>query len=102
MKFDVIVIGGGLAGLSLALDLKKRGHNIALIEKGNYPRHKVCGEYISNESRNYLFLLCPALQELKLPAINNFKITTTNGSSFETPLEQGGFGISRYLLEELL
>src|ERR1019366_7097782 len=102
MKYDVAIIGGGIAGLSLSIDLKKRGYNIILIEKGNYPRHKVCGEYISMESHNYLQNICPALSELNLPMINNFKLTTGSSKEFNTTLDLGGFGISRYLLEDLL
>lgn len=102
MIYDVVIIGGGLAGLALALDLRKRGRSVALIEKGSYPRQKVCGEYISMESHRYLNSLCPALSDLRLPLIKNFKITSTGTRDFNTPLGLGGFGISRYLLEELL
>ncbi|PBQ34597.1 hypothetical protein CNR22_23410 [Sphingobacteriaceae bacterium] len=102
MIHDVVIIGGGLAGLALSLDLKKRGYTIVLIEKGSYPRQKVCGEYISMESHRYLLSLCPALSGLNLPLIKNFRITSTGLRDFKTPLGSGGFGISRYLLEELL
>ena len=102
MKYDVAIIGGGIAGLSLSIDLKKRGYDIIVIEKGNYPRHKVCGEYISMESQNYLQKICPALINLNLPVINNFKLTAGNNKEFTTKLDLGGFGISRYLLEEML
>lgn len=102
MMTDVAIIGGGLAGLSLSIDLKKRGYNVVVIEKGNYPRHKVCGEYISMESHNYLHKICPALFELDLPQITNFKLSSTGKNVFNTTLGLGGFGISRYLLEELL
>lgn len=101
MKYDVAIIGGGIAGLSLAIDLKKRGYAIALVEKGNYPRHKVCGEYISMESYNYLKGICPAIAALNLPVIQHFKLTAGN-KEFATELDLGGFGISRYLLEDLL
>ncbi|HTA83588.1 MAG TPA: NAD(P)/FAD-dependent oxidoreductase [Bacteroidia bacterium] len=102
MKYDVVIIGGGIAGLPLSIDLKKRGYHVAAVEKGNYPRHKVCGEYISMESYNYLLGICPALTELKLPIISNFKLTSGNNKEFTTKLDLGGFGISRYLLEDLL
>jgi flavin-dependent dehydrogenase len=102
MKYDVAIIGGGIAGLSLSIDLKKRGYNIVVIEKGNYPRHKVCGEYISMESQKYLHTICPPLTELNLPQINNFKLSSIGKKEFKTRLDLGGFGISRYLLEELL
>jgi flavin-dependent dehydrogenase len=99
---DVAVIGGGLAGLSLSIDLKKRGYNVVVIEKGNYPRHKVCGEYISMESYNYLHTICPALSKIELPKITHFKLTSTGKAEFNALFDLGGFGISRYLLEELL
>ena len=102
MKYDVAIIGGGLAGLSLSIDLKKRGYSIVVIEKGNYPRHKVCGEYISMESHDYLQSICPALSSYNLPLISNLKLSSTGKHEFQTPLDLGGFGISRYLLEELL
>ena len=58
--YDVIIAGGGLAGLALSIQLGKAGHRVALFEKERYPYHKVCGEYISLESWNFL-------QELGLP-----------------------------------
>ncbi|MDQ6814091.1 MAG: FAD-dependent oxidoreductase, partial [Bacteroidota bacterium] len=44
--YDVAIIGGGLAGLSLAIQCADEGHQVVLFEKENYPFHKVCGEYI--------------------------------------------------------
>lgn len=102
MTYQAIIIGGGLSGLALAIDLKQRGHAVLVIEKGNYPRQKVCGEYVSLESQAYLFKLCPALKGLHLPLITNFKLTSTGAQKFYTKLDLGGFGISRYLLENLL
>ncbi len=102
MKYDVAIIGGGLAGLSLSIDLKKRGYSVIVIEKSNYPRHKVCGEYISMESHDYLQSICADLSMFDLPIINNFKLTSTGNQEYQTSLDLGGFGISRYLLEELL
>jgi flavin-dependent dehydrogenase len=101
MRTDIAIIGGGIAGLSLSIDLKKRGYNIVVIEKGDYPRHKVCGEYISMESYNYLHKICPTLFEFKLPKINNFKLSSTGKKEFNTALGLGGFGISHYFLQRL-
>lgn len=102
MKHQIAIIGGGLAGLALAIDLRKRGYEVIVIEKGFFPRHKVCGEYISMESQNYLFSLCPQLANLQLPQINKFLLSSTGKKEFSTTLPLGGFGISRYLLEEQL
>ncbi|MBC7511814.1 MAG: FAD-dependent oxidoreductase, partial [Ferruginibacter sp.] len=49
-QYDITIIGGGLAGLALAIQLVKKGYSVALFEKEQYPFHKVCGEYISLES----------------------------------------------------
>jgi menaquinone-9 beta-reductase len=41
------IIGGGLAGLSLGLALRREGVPVVLFEAGRYPRHRVCGEFIT-------------------------------------------------------
>ena len=51
---EVLILGGGLAGLTSAIHLLKLGLQVTVIEKNNYPKHKVCGEYISNEVLPYL------------------------------------------------
>ena len=43
----ITIIGGGLAGLSLGIALRQRGVPAAVWEAGGYPRHRVCGEFIS-------------------------------------------------------
>ncbi|MBC8040519.1 MAG: NAD(P)-binding protein, partial [Opitutaceae bacterium] len=43
----VEIIGGGLAGLSLGLALRRADVPVTLIEAGTYPRHRVCGEFIT-------------------------------------------------------
>ncbi|MDP4965203.1 MAG: FAD-dependent oxidoreductase, partial [Salibacteraceae bacterium] len=53
MKYDLAIIGGGISGLTTAILCAKQGWKIAVFEKDEYPKHKVCGEYISNESREF-------------------------------------------------
>ncbi len=50
MKPPLEIIGGGLAGLSLGLALHRAGVPVTLFEAGDYPRHRVCGEFISGLS----------------------------------------------------
>lgn len=100
--YDCIIIGGGIAGLSLSILMAKQNRSVLLIEKKEYPYHKVCGEYISMESWNFLVELGIDLPNLNLPIINQFQMTSTNGLEINTQLDLGGFGISRYTLDKLL
>ena len=99
---DVVIIGGGLAGLTGAIHLSKKGLKVTLIEKSGYPRHKVCGEYISNEILPYLLWLGVDVLELKPTNISKFEFTTQNGKMAKTLLPLGGFGVSRFALDNFL
>jgi len=100
--FDVIIIGGGLAGLTNAIHLSKFKHRVLLIEKNSYPKHKVCGEYISNEVLPYLNSLGidPIKEGAKI--ISKVQVSTTNNNLINGDLPLGGFGMSRYFLDSLL
>lgn len=41
------IVGGGLAGLALGLALRRAGVAVTIFEAGEYPRHRVCGEFIA-------------------------------------------------------
>jgi len=101
-EFDVIVVGGGLAGLTLAIHLAKAEIAILVIEKETYPNHKVCGEYVSNEVLPYLESLGVPLKNIATPQIDTLQISTRKGKSLTTKLPLGGFGISRFAFDELL
>lgn len=47
IEFDALIIGAGPAGSSAAIMLARAGWSVALIEKQNFPRRKVCGECIA-------------------------------------------------------
>ena len=46
-KLPIEIIGGGLAGLSLGLALRRSGVAVSIFEAGRFPRHRVCGEFIA-------------------------------------------------------
>ena len=100
--FDVIIVGGGLAGLTNAIHLSKFKQKVLLIEKMSYPKHKVCGEYISNEVLPYLNSL--GIDPLKEGAkkISKVQVSSTKGNLIKGVLPLGGFGMSRYFLDSLL
>lgn len=97
--FDVGIIGGGLGGLSLSILLARSGRKVLLLEKEKYPFHKVCGEYISLESWNFLDGLGYPLSDLELPIIKELLVSSPNGNFVTHTLPLGGFGISRYKLD---
>ena len=101
-EYDVAIVGGGLAGLAASIRLARSGYSVIVFEKEKYPFHKVCGEYISLESWDYLSKLGVPLDEWNLPIINTVYVTAPNGNSFTAKLPLGGFGISRYKLDSSL
>ncbi|UJF29490.1 NAD(P)/FAD-dependent oxidoreductase [Kaistella sp. 97-N-M2] len=104
LKYDseVIIIGGGLAGLTSAIHLSKMGVKVIVIEKNHYPKHKVCGEYISNEVLPYFKWLNVNIEELKPTHIQTLQFSSESGRTIKTKLPLGGFGISRYTLDHAL
>ena len=100
--FDVIIVGGGLAGLTSAIHLSSRKKRVLLIEKNEYPKHKVCGEYISNEVLPYLNSLGINPINEGAKQITKVHISTTKSNLIKGELPLGGFGMSRYFLDNLL
>ncbi len=98
--FDCAIIGGGLAGLTLAIQLADMGRAVVLFEKEKYPFNKVCGEYISMESHAFLQRL--GIDLSGAPYITELKVSAPNGNSILRKLDMGGFGISRYTLDSQL
>ena len=99
---DVTIIGGGLAGLCNAIHLSKYGKKVLLIEKNEYPKHKVCGEYISNEVLPYLDFLDINPFDFGAVKIKKFQLSTTKNKLISAKLPLGGFGISRHTLDFVL
>ncbi|WP_165750227.1 NAD(P)/FAD-dependent oxidoreductase [Cellulophaga sp. Z1A5H] len=95
--YDTIIIGGGLAGLTAAIHLTQNNHRVLVFEKQEYPHHKVCGEYVSNEIVPYLNTLGISLSDAV--AIDTLQFSTVQGNTITTKLPLGGIGISRYALD---
>src|SRR5688572_19390952 len=97
---DVIIVGGGLAGLVNAIVLAKAGLQVVLIEKKQYPFHKVCGEYVSNEVLPFFHSLGIFPENLGASHISRLQVSSPSGQRvLHMPLDLGGFGISRYALD---
>lgn len=99
---QLIIIGGGLGGLSLSILLARAGWQVTVLEKGTYPRQKVCGEYISKESAPFLSRLGIDLVKAGAVSIDTFELTNPISKPITTKLQKGAWGISRYTLDAML
>lgn len=100
----ITIVGGGLAGLTLGIGLRQRGIPVAVWEAGAYPRHRVCGEFISGNGPVVLRRL--ALHELfeKAGAIHAETATFISGPN-RSPvrtLPEPALCLSRYTMDALL
>jgi 2-polyprenyl-6-methoxyphenol hydroxylase-like FAD-dependent oxidoreductase len=99
---EITIIGGGLVGLSLGIALRRRGLGVRLIEAGRYPRHRVCGEFISGVGRETLETL--GIAACFDDARQHRTIAWNEGGHplFRGQLPEPALGISRYRLDERL
>ncbi len=99
---EIIITGGGLAGLSLASALRLRQIPVTVHEAGSYPRHRVCGEFISGvsdatlESLGIARLFDDARRHRTLAWFENGR------PIHRDRLKRPALGISRYLLDQRL
>ena len=100
---DAVVIGAGPAGSAAAAVLAEAGFAPLVIEKDQFPRRKVCGEFLSGTARESLVRL-DALAEIAGEAapIERGSVRLRGGRSVEFELAARGFGISRLRLDEIL
>ena len=101
-KFDVIIVGGGLAGLTSAIHLSRNDLSVLVIEKNTYPNHKVCGEYVSNEVLPYLNSIEIDPFAYGAKSIDKFELSASNSKCVKSSLPLGGFGLSRYTFDHIL
>jgi flavin-dependent dehydrogenase len=82
--------------------LTRKSKKVLLIEKKSYPHHRVCGEYVSNEVLD--FLKSMGFDPFKYGAmpITRLRVSTPAGKSIFSPLDLGGFGLSRYTMDNAL
>ena len=99
LKAPLVIVGGGLAGLSLAAGLRNRGVAVSVHEAGHYPRHRVCGEFISGVERSTLETLgiAEAFDDARL----HRGVVWFHGDQriHENLLPAAAYGISRHRLD---
>ena len=103
VAYDLAVVGGGPAGCAAAIAAARAGQRVLLCERGRYPRHRVCGEFISPESHQLLADLLGRDHELLRtpPQISQARMFV-DGNCLEFSLPEPAWSISRYDLDAAL
>lgn len=103
-SYDLAVLGAGPAGSATAISAASSGAKVLLLERGRFPRHKVCGEFVSAESLDILrWLLSPADQRLisQAPQIQRSRIFL-DGAELSAEVDPAAASISRFDLDAAL
>jgi menaquinone-9 beta-reductase len=104
MSYDLIIVGGGPAGTSAAISAARSGASVLLLDRGRFPRHKVCGEFVSAESLALLDDLldgahAPLLQQaIRIPRARIF----LDGRTLRTKVDPPAASIARVDLDVAL
>lgn len=104
MTFDLAIVGGGPAGCSAAIMAARCGARVLLMERTSFPRHKVCGEFVSGESLELLEqLLGDGFQKLLFdaPRISDSRIFL-DGSVLHASVKPSAASIARFDLDSAL
>lgn len=99
----VSVIGGGPAGSSAALAALRSGAEVELYEKSTFPRHKVCGEFLSPEVSDLLNSLgvWNGCQQANPATIRRVHLYLGKSEKSWT-LPEPAHGLSRFALDQVL
>lgn len=101
---DVVVVGAGPAGSTLAVALARKGWDVLLIEREAFPRHKVCGEFLSPDAQDTLHQLglLRHLTTLAPVPLTHANLITPAGTALRTALPGQAWGLSRYAMDAAL
>ncbi len=104
MSESVTIVGGGLAGLTLGIGLRQRGVPVTMWEAGRYPRHRVCGEFISGGGQNSLARLglLEGLQRAGVGSAGSAAFFAGKTRVAARPLPKAALCVSRFVLDEWL
>jgi len=102
--FDAVIVGGGPAGSTTAIELAKQGWDILLLERGGRYRDKTCGHCLNPRAIDMLG--CIGLRDLEgenaPPATSRFRMHSADGRSSTVELDRPGRLVERHRFDQLL
>jgi len=103
-RFDAVVVGAGPAGSSAATVLAGRGRSVLLLEKDLFPRHKVCGEFLSSDALPSLERIGArqSVEGATEERITRGVVRLASGEAVAFSLPAPAIGLSRFRLDDLL
>ncbi len=109
-RVHVLIVGGGVAGASLAIRLARFGLAVLVAEKERFPRHKLCGEFVSPECLSHFRKLgiLESINGIEGDLIRETRFYSTSGNSVRVPSkwftngQSGALGISRAEMDFLM
>lgn len=104
MDEPIAIVGGGLAGLTLGIGLRRQGVPVTIWEAGSYPRHRVCGEFMCGRGLDSLerLGLLDSMREAGASSATSAAFFAGKRTIPERPLPQVALCLSRYRLDEWL
>ena len=109
--FDAIVVGGGPGGCSAAGYLAMADKKVLLIEKGVWPRDKICGDAVGGKSLSHVKALGvkETLESTPHFRVNGILFSSPNGKEVRVPLPEedvarleAGYALPRQQFDHLL
>ena len=105
--YDIAIIGAGPAGTACALALRHSGLRVALLDKAQFPRDKVCGDAIPGHALKALRQLDPAFADSlwrlqPLDAVQQSRLVAPNGQSLRLRWKLPSFNCPRATFDAAL
>ena len=105
--FDVVICGAGPAGSTCALALGNSGLRVALVDKSNFPRDKICGDAVAAYVPKVLSTINPkyadALRKFTdKQEVNSVRIVAPNQNKIDIKFSENGFISTRLNFDNFL
>lgn len=111
-RYDVVIAGAGPAGAASAIRLARHGLHVALVDRAEFPREKVCSEYLSPEGVRHLATLgvLDSIERQGGFAVRGTTVHAPRGSHLtglfarggQVPFRETGLSVARRILDHAL